>query len=386
SVSRSGPVNNAVTVDIGRDFLFRSPAVTGSRLCEQGVSTFHVRRHFRMDTGLLYFSSGSGGTSNSGGDLRVAGDFLLNGGTLDASVAYSNRVGDLFFTGKQEQLFFNRGSIIGSFNYHLVNGSIVRIPDTHWMPGNNLEVGDLTGGATLIVMSTDPAGAIQKNQSATGNIRVRTQTWRAGSSVVYTGTQRQFISGDHPSGAGILTIIRNPAGVAVSAAGNTVVCGSDLLLELGELVVAANNLTIRRDLRSIGGRVRVSAVGLSSSRTITIDGAMNLQGPDMIIESDPLNNGGNAVLALNGDIIGSGTITFNGPNVQVQVGGVARNLSRPLPVAGALMLESITISAPVTLVIDQPLTVGNYTISTAAWSGGVFLNGGNLTMRAPLKV
>ena len=386
SVSRTGQVNNAVTVDIGRDFIFRSSDPLGSRLCEQGVSVFHVRRNFRMEAGLMFFSSGSGGTSNSGGDLRVVGDFLFYGGTLDASVAYSNRVGDLFFTGTQEQQFFNRGSIIGSFNYHLVKGSVVRIPAAHWMPGNNLEVGDLSGGATLIVMSTDPGGAIQKNQSAAGNLRVRTQTWRSGSSVVYAGLQRQFISGDHPAGAGILTVIRNPAGVSVSASGNSVVCGGDLLLDEGELLVASNNLTIRRDLRSNGGKVRVSAVGLTSSRAITIDGALDLQGPHMVIESDPVNNGGNAVLAFNGDVTGSGTIAFLGPNTQVQVGGTTRSLSRPFPVKDAFTLESITLGAPVNLIIDQPLVVGNYTAATAAWSGGVFLNGGSLTMRAPLRV
>ncbi len=386
SASKTGQVNSLVNVDIGRDLIFNAPSPLGSRICEQGVSAFRVARHFRMDAGLLYFSSGSGGSSNSGGDLRVAGDFLLNGGVLDASIAYSNRVGDLFFTGTAEQLFFNRGSIIGSFNYRLGAGTKVRIPNGHFMTGNNLEVGDLTGGATLLVMSTDPAGAIQKTISGTGNLRVRTQTWRPGSAVIYAGDRPQFIGSDHPSGSGITTVMRNPVGVSVSAVGTSVVCGGDLVMEAGDLTVLANNLTIRKDLRTTGGRVIVSAVGLSSSRTLTVDGAINLSGPDLIVDSDPVNNSGNAVLVVNGDFTGTGMMEFSGGNCQVQVGGVARTFTRPFPVAGPFSLESLTISAPVTLRIDKDLTLGNYTASSGSWTGGIFLNGGNLKMDAGLIV
>ena len=388
SVSKTGPCNSFVKVLVGGDFNFRTSNLLGSRYCEQGISEFSISGRFFMDRGLLYFSSGSGGTSSSGADLRVKGDFRFEGGTIDASVAYSNRVGDLILEGKAPQVFINRGNIVGSFHHHLGPGSIVRVPDGMGFVGNTFECGDLTGGATLIVESTDPIGAIQKGQANNGNIRVRTQTWRSGSTIVYGGTNPQFIGGDHPSNAGIKTVMDNPSGVATSGTGATAVCGSALLINRGNLLISRNNLTVRGNLEILGGSVEVNTSNLTSAVGLTVDGALILNGNGMRVSSSLSSNTGNAILNLNGDFKGVNFIEFNGNNCQVNIGGIPRLFSRPLPVDKLFNLESLNINVPggnTRLEVNQELVLGNFS-SASGYTGGLTIQSGDLKVTAPLKI
>ena len=369
--------------------LFASTHPLGSRFCEQGTSVFQVAGSFRMTSGLLYFSSGSGGTSNSGADLRIKRDFLLLGGVLDASVAYSNRVGDVFFEGNVAQVFRRTGQVVGAFHYHLVSGSRVEIDDGHSFWGSTIEVGDANGGATLVVRSTDPAGAIQKGQSGGGNIQVRTQYWRSGSQVIYGGLLRQFISSDHPSVSGVHTRIDNPAGVEVSASGSTVICSGDLEILRGDLQVSRHYITVRGRLVTIGGRVLVDADAADIAVGLTVDGTFApASGFPVVLAGSRNTNAGNAILYLNGNISGDGLLEFSGPNTQVVVGGSFRVLDRRLPVSRPFGLESLTIESTAgatVLEIDQPLEIGNWS-SAAGFTGGLFLKGGTLRIKAPLVV
>ncbi|MFZ9504828.1 MAG: hypothetical protein ACO263_09690, partial [Cyclobacteriaceae bacterium] len=385
STSKIGPNSSHVVVNIGNNFHFMSSAPSGSRICEQGTSVFNVGQDFSMDRGILYFSSGSGGTSSVGADLKVRGDVLFTGGTLDASVANSNRVGDLFFTGSSEQKFVAQGTIMGVFHYRLQPGSIVRVDGEQVMTGSTFEC----NGCTLKVGSTDPAGAIQKSATAGGNLRVRTQFWYPGSTIVYSGTSRQYLSSDHPQQSGINTVIDNPAGVETSATGSGIVLGGNLDILKGGLTILNNNLTIRGYVNTYGGGVAVSSVGLSSARTLTVDGDLLLTGSGerLRVESSATTNAANAVLALNGNFGGTGYINFVGPNAQVQIGGLPRTFRRPFPVQAPFVLEQLTYNVSGTsMSIQQPVTLGNYTVSTNAWTGGLFMQSGIIRMNAPLIV
>jgi len=388
SISKTGLCNSLVTVSVGGDFNFRSSNPLGSRYCEQGISVFNIAGRFFMNQGLLYFSSGSGGTSSSGADLRVKGDFRLEGGTIDASVAYSNRVGDLFLEGRTTQLFINRGNIVGSFHYHLAPGAFVRVPDGSSFVGNTFECGDLTGGATLIVESSDPLGAIQKGQNNNGSIKVRTQTWRSGSTIIYGGTSPQFIGGDHPSTSGVKSIIDNSTGVSTAATGTTAVCGGDLSIIRGNLVVSKNNLTVRGNLDISGGGIEVNTSNQTSAVALTVDGALVLEGNGMVISSSLTSNTGNTVLNLNGDFRGSRFIQFRGNNSQVNIGGSPRVFSRSFPVDQPFNLESLNLNIPggnTRLQIDQELVLGNFS-TASGYTGGLTIQSGDLKITAPLKI
>ena len=388
SVSSSGPCRSRVSVSVGGDFRYAGHPTGPSGFCEQGVSDFTVGGDFIMTQGMLYFSSGSGGTSSSGADLILSGDFRLEGGTLDASIAWSNRVGDLYFRGDSVQRFINRGRIIGAFHHHIDPDRTLLIPDGHVLVGQSLEIGNGNRGASLIVQSTDPAGAIGRGTAASGNVRVRTQYWRQGSLLVYGGEGRQYISGDHPSASAVTTVLDNADGLEVSPSSGSVICGSGLVMRKGDLLIRERYVTVKGDLTCTAeGTAHLDASGRTTALGLTVEGALIIGDRPLRISGSRISNAGNAVLTLNGDFLGSGFLRFEGPNCHVVIGGAERMLSRPFPIDKRTEWESLSLEAsgPLTVELNQPVTIGGFH-PASGYTGGLFIKSGKLRVTTGLTV
>jgi hypothetical protein len=390
--------NTKVILRVNGDFNFTSTAAAGSLICETGVSELTVLGDMIINApgGAFYLSSGSGGSSSSGADLNVTGDFYLYAGTIDASVAGSNRVGEIFFndkysTGNLYHEFYNTGTTIGTMNYYITEGHTLRTLGESGLVGNGrLRVGD-TGAATLIVESTAVDGAIQSgNGSGPGNVRTSTRTYGSNSVVVYGGSSTQYIGKDYPSTNNLNCQINNPAGVVVAAGnGGAVTIGGKLQVINGSLTVTNNNLTINQDTELIGGNLILNTSSfdltpVSSTRTVTFNGALNMTGGQVSVTSGALD-ASNAILQINGDLTGTNYFTFSGANCRVNIGGTAPlTFSRDFPVNASCTLEQLTINrSGSTLVFPQSLTAGNLDNLT---NSGVSLTNGNLKMNASLLV
>lgn len=215
------------TLNIYGDLIFTSPHATGSYFASTGTAIVNVYGNFNMATA----ASGKlmvGGTGTTGSTtINLYGDFALTGGQLAESGSGQTK-GIFRFLKMGTSEFLNEGTISGFMNYYVAPACTL---DLGKSPVVGSGASGITVDGTLMLGSLDPFGAISAGTS-NGNIRVPARTFNTGSSIIYNGSGKQFMSDSHPSAAGITTVIDNSAGVRF--VGNISLAG-ELVLETGDL-------------------------------------------------------------------------------------------------------------------------------------------------------
>lgn len=371
-------------VNISGDFIVTTTAGI-SRLKTSGtLCTVNVGGNFSMNApgGTLSLSGGAGD-----GILNIAGDFELNAGTLTesgAGVGIVNLEG-----GDQTHGFINAGSITGGIAYNIPATETVTVDGESIIQGT--AGSSITVDGTLIVESENTTGAIITGTGAgAGNLRVTTRTFNAGSTLIYQGSGTQVIGNGQPSNSGITTIINNAAGVSLNNTSSaTVTIDGDLNISNGNLIVELDNLVLGGVVSVTGGDINFTTT--SPIRTLTSNGTIDLNGGNLNVVSGTAN----ASLIINGDISGSGSISFSGANSNLTFGG-SGDLSVDFPITATTTLENVTVSRsigsvvfPQELIITNLLSITDGTMVMNAplnASNDITMNGGSLVMNGTLTV
>lgn len=126
-------------------------------------------------------------------------------------------------------------------------------------------------------------------------------------------------------------------------------------------------------------------------RSLTSNGTIDLNGGNLNVVSGTAN----ANLVINGDISGSGAISFSGANSNLTFGGTG-DLSVDFPVTAITTLENVTVNRPSgSIVFPQELTITNLLSMTDGTlvmnaplnaSNDITMNGGSLVMGGTLTV
>jgi hypothetical protein len=394
----TGPSNGngpEITLNLG-NFIYGSAET--SWLCEAGVADVNVTGNIQINSGTVYLSDGGNNINRSGATVNLAGDLTIaTGAVLDASSSNSNRTGLLIYNNlpasnaAKTHLHTINGSIVGFMQYQIAANQTVRAVNESPFSSLRTNAGTFSVNSTaiLIVESEDLGGAIQAG-TTNGNLRVPNtgRLFNSGAVIEYgrTSSANQYIGEGHPSTSGVICRINNgSSGVAVSSTGSTVTVGGDLQIISGNLTVKENNLTVLQDTETISGNIIVTPRTVDTTTTFRTDGAINMTGGNIQMNSSASINAANTSLLINGDLQGTNYFVFSGNNCRVTIEGTApATFSRPFPINAPTLLEQLTINRPgATLVVDQNLTLGNYPANSVS---GLTLQNGNLDMNANLLV
>jgi hypothetical protein len=377
----TGNSSENLTLTVGRDFNYTSTALgaegVGGLLNDSRKTALTIGRNFNMNApgGKITLSTKTNSqNSDDGTTFNLGGNFSLIAGSFLATESNSGRMGDIIFLGAPgtQHDFTNTGTIDGAINYYVKRGNILRMVGESALMSSqgNFELGEdgPNFGATLILESNAPGGAIQRGVKAgPGNIRVGNSAGRrrfqSNSVIIYRGTGKQYMGDGQPGTFGtvtdqLTTIIDNPAGVDVvtSAQDNTITVAGALDIQSGDVTFAptlTSAFAVTGAIKLINGTVRVTST------------------PTII-----------PTLFIGGDLQGTRFFQFTGTNSIVNVNGTApMTFTREFPIDVPLTLREFVMNrAGATLVMPQFLTAG------AAGIGGVTLTNGNLRMNARLVV
>lgn len=227
---------------------------------------------FTMKVGgdVIINTNGTLSLANNGrGRVDVGSDVIIMNGTITETGTATGEF--LFANGKRHR--FDRGAsglsgiFNGRINYTVASMDSLDLGISVLSPGigtNNANVLSVQG--TIMVGSTDAAGAIQNNTTA-GNVRttVSQRVFAPGSCVVYSGLQPQFVGNSGiASGSNIETVIDNPAGVSLI----TNVSFGPLRLLSGWLRIGSGRtLTLTNNVARVNGGIE----GTSTSALVVTD-------------------------------------------------------------------------------------------------------------------
>ncbi|MEM7109525.1 MAG: hypothetical protein AAF519_14965, partial [Bacteroidota bacterium] len=223
-----------------------------------GSSTLDVNGSMIMDNGAFIDMSllGAGSSSiNLAGDLTLQNFSSISAGfgsgtytlTLDGSSAQNVKA-------SVNEKFDGVDIVIGTNAVVVISGDNVL-----GTAGNFI----LNNSSTLQVGSTAAGGAVQT--TAAGNLQVDgTRIFNSGSTIIYNGSEAQFIGSGHPSQ--IATVISNSNNVSLVS---DVTIGGNLTLSLGagNLNVGTNQLTLQGTVTTNG-----NFIDLESTSNIVING------------------------------------------------------------------------------------------------------------------
>lgn len=360
------------TINIGGNLSLTSSNALGSYLTTTGVCNLNITGSLIVNSGALYMASGGSGRSN----VVLRGDLnLSNGASITETGPSAQGNFDFAGAGLTHTLTNVPGSstISGNINY------VVDVSTTLIASGESRIAGSasssLTVSGTLNVQSANANGAIQ-NGFVAGNVFVGPRTFNSGSTVVYGGSSPQAIGNGHPTNAGVITTISNPAGVTLNNTSlSTITLGGNLNVTSGSLMVQNNSLTVPGTTTLNGGSLNL--ITTSTVRTLTLSGNLVLTSGQVNVTSGTAN----ANLVINGNIGGTDFITFVGTNNVLSIGG-SGGLGRDFPLSAASPIKTITINRPgATVAFPQAISGGAMTVS----NGNVDLNG-SLLLTSDLNI
>ncbi len=262
--------------------------------------------------GDLIISGGTfrlGNNNNSHVDLLLNGNFVKTGGSL--LHGGGSGVGTIRFDGGI-QTYTNNSNITSPVSFSVQNGSTLDL-GTSFLSGS----GSFTvfSGGTLNLGALDAAGALQSG-TAGGNIRMSgTRTFQNGSTIVYNGSDTQFMGSGHPANAN--TVLDNVNAVYMVAS----VTINGTLTQNVPLVIGGNTLTLG------GGYVRNDQYfGIVAASSLILNGTGDL---DLVLApvgtTYPINPINNFTLNRSGTVnVGRDLIvegTFNLANGTYLLGG-----------------------------------------------------------------
>jgi hypothetical protein len=259
-------LGGADTLAVDGDFRLDGSASIELTNTSTGEFTLIVGKNIIINT------TGSLSLANHGkGAISIGNAFSISNGTISES---GTGTGEFIFNNATRHQFSRgasglNGIFNGRINYTISATDSLDLGIAVLSPGigtNNSNMLSVLG--TVMVGSTDPAGAIQNNTTA-GNIRttVSQRVFWPGCRVIYSATSPQFIGNSGAAaGADIQTVIDNLSGVSLSS--NITISGP-LLLHTGTLQIGnERTLTLSNDVSRFNGQLSstsTSAIVISDS-------------------------------------------------------------------------------------------------------------------------
>ncbi len=407
------------TLNIFGDLVYTSSNATGSYFASTGTAVVNVHGNFNMATvatGKLMVG-GSGTTGNT--TLNIFGNFSLTGGQLFESGSGQTK-GTIQFLKTGTSEFFNSGTISGFMNYYVAPACTLNLGTSPVVGSGSSRI---TVDGTLMLGSLDPLGAISAGTS-NGNIRVPARTFNNGSSIIYNGPGKQFLSDSHPSAAGITTVIDNNNGVGflknISLTGKLVLEAGDLELN-GFSFLSAGSVQ-RSNGRFAGGgnsSIQISGTGGGSWGEIVMNPASDtlqtleinrtalgasatIVGPLKVrsalgLKAGEVNNAGDLWMVPNSTIYRYGEARITGSAINIEDGSFHVQYLSSSPSAGPSLSIETGIELPndssslASLTISFKHAADELHLTKNVWVNGNFIlakgkffqDGHTITMQGP---
>jgi autotransporter-associated beta strand protein len=319
------PSNGTGTLDVTGNFS-SSGTFNFTFTNYNAVATLNVTGNCSITGGTFNMSA----ASSAVGTLNVNGDFTHTAGTITET---STAFGSVIFKRAGIQTFTSGGSVSGTINFTVNDGSILQMAaeGTIVSGGGTFTV---SNGGTLGITSTN---GITAGASASGNIQTSGRVYSSGANYIYNGTSNQVTGDGLTENIPANLTINNSAGATLSA--QTEISGL-LTMTSGTLDMANKNLTVG----SLTGSSNITnSTGTAADVVLTV-GSDNTS---PALYSGVISNGTSTSAALTktgtGTLILSGTNTYTGAT-SISAGILQLGSGTCIPDNSGIILNGGTLS------------------------------------------
>lgn len=343
-------------------------------------------------------------TGNSTKTINISGNYSHTAGTITTATT-SGTFGEFSFGGNSTQTFISGGILSNRVNYSIKSGAMVDF-------GNNIISAGSSGnfilnnGGTIITQNTNGLAT----SGASGTVQLTgTRAYSNLANYIFNGSLAQntgngFVGGasltlNNPSGVTLTTGITLQAGIGLlnigqtvnttfSDGGNQITCDGGILnLTSGTLKLGAANATTLPQFATFNINPSTTIEYAASSEqsvesnityanlTFSGSGQKNVNGEIAITENWTINGGlanlGASIITLDGNLSGSGNISFT--NGSLELKGNWLNTGTLTPGTSEVTYDAASGAQIVGAVTYYDLSLTNSSLKNAA--GNITVNG-----------